>query len=151
MPCFPNSLLDGGSSSSFARSSSAEANRDGHSALLRILNNDSIDALREFFASRPSSASVHPRTPSVLGLRLSSAFAFSRPCNAQQLIRFHLFFAENLKGIGKERAKKVVEYRTSVKIAGRDAFSNVSDLSQVGMNAKSIARFVEENNSASTV
>lgn len=45
----------------------------------------------------------------------------------------------------------MVEYRTSVKIAGRDAFSNVSDLSQVGMNAKSIARFVEENNSASTV
>lgn len=56
-----------------------------------------------------------------------------------------MLLAVNLKGIGKERAKKVVEYRTSVKIAGRDAFSNVSDLSQVGMNARSIARFVEEN------
>jgi hypothetical protein len=70
MPCFPNSLLDVGSNASFARSSSAESNRNGHSALLRILNNDSVDALRESRASRQPSA---------------SAF-YVGPCKAQRLI-----------------------------------------------------------------
>ena len=50
-----------------------------------------------------------------------------------------------IKGIGKERAKRLVEYREAVEIAGRNAFSSLNDLVEVGMTAKAIARLVSDN------